>query len=223
MANTKITKRKETKGKFTSRSNVISAQKQFVAFQHSDVIIKKFIAPYLPCLNASTVICIATFTRKSNAITHLKTNHPEKAIEDYISFKHEPREMAKPMHKWRPPFEALQKKNWNGRTPTFKIVPGNNSSYDNQRPSTSVLQRSPINILEQDLHFSESDTSCTDTTQSTPKYITNEYCYVMDLTEDIFIDLATSSSNQIICLDELPEQLWDRHVFVHSIYNIFSK
>lgn len=208
MANTKITKRKETTGIFTRRFNCKKCPKTFCSISTLRRHHKELHEPVATMFECKH--CVATFTRKSNAITHLKSKHPDKAKEDYNSFIQNPREMAKAVKKWRPPFEAVQKKEWNGKTPIFRIKAGK-SPHEYKKPSTSTL--------EQDLYLSDSDTSIP---KNIPKYITNDYGYVMDLTQEDHIDLTTSSSDDTICLDELPEELWDRHVFVHSIYNIFS-
>ncbi|CAG2235798.1 KIF2_24 [Mytilus edulis] len=124
------------------------------------------------------------------------------------SFKHNPQEMAKAVEKLRPLFEAVQKKEWNGKTPTFRTVAGKSSYETNNLLLQDRKDHQPVPLNK---NLSDSDTSILN---NTPQYITNEYGYVMDQTQEDHIDLTTSSSDETICLDELPEELWDRQVFV---------
>ena len=93
------------------------------------------------------------------------------------------------------------------------------------QPSTSGINHTnTTSVLDVDLYLSPSEESIE----------TNEYGYVIDrsdtdnanATPTDIIDLTQSASNistSTVCMDELPEKLWDQELFVHRIYNIFFK
>ena len=87
-------------------------------------------------------------------------------------------------------FEAVQKKEWNGKTPIFRTIAGK-SPYEYQQPSTPRQQKPSTSTLEDDLYLSDSEISILN---NTPQYITNDYGYIMDLTQEDHIDLTIQAA-----------------------------
>ncbi|CAG2218332.1 KRAB [Mytilus edulis] len=206
MANTKITKRKETTGIFTRRFNCKKCPKTFCSISTLRRHHKELHEPAATMFECKH--CDATFTRKSNAITHLKSKHPDKAKEDYNSFIQNPREMAKAVKNGDP--LKPSRKNGTGKTPIFRIKAGK-SPHEYKKTINKYIGTGLIPFRFR--HFYSKKHS---------KIHNKRLRLCHGPYSKDHIDLTTSSSDDTICLDELPEELWDRHVFVHSIYNIFS-
>lgn len=222
MARTKTTPRKPVttnmeKPKLKTRVNCDKCSKSFVSLSTLRRHYKEQHGPTSTTYDCNH--CPATFTRKLNARNHIKEKHPEKAVENYTERHSTPREQAKPIKKWKPPFESIPKVNWEITKPRFRTIPV-------ETPHS--MKNNSSNILAEDLYLSDSDTSVKNVT-------TNEYGYVIDNTPATIpelIDLTRSdsensvtsiSSTQTICLDELPEELWDRECTVIHTYNIFKR
>ena len=139
--------------------------------------------------------CPASFTRKYNAVNHIKARHPEKATDDFSKIEQPPRVQSKPVKKWSPPLEATLKIDRHKNTkPRFRII----AAADlNPGPSTS----SSLDILKQDLYLSDSDESLDNTEKS--QYTTNKFGYVMETNEPETIDLTSSETTDTVCQDEL--------------------
>lgn len=118
------------------------------------------------------------------------------------------------------PFEAVRKKEWNWKPPHLEQQQVNHSMRTNNLPIQDHTDHrlAPLNKT----YTCQTQILLFQTIFCNTQPV-KEYGYDMDLTKEDYIDLITSSNDVTICLDELPEQLWDRHVFVHSIYNISAK
>ena len=215
MAKTKTTPRKlpTLKTKLTCEK----CGRKFASVSSLKRHVKTFHGPsaiYFECKH-----CNATFNRKDNAKKHLKDKHSDQISEDFTTYEASPRELAKPVPKWKPPFEATPISQIT--KPTFRIVPG--PSPYRPIPSTSGRkQEKSINltILEEDLYLSSSEESIP---TSNKTFTTNEYGYIVEDTLPDMNNPEQSMSTETICQDELPMELWDRQLTVKSVYNFFKK
>ena len=181
--------------------------------------------------------CPATFTRKYSAKKHIADKHKDEVLKDFITKNETPRANAKPVQIWRPPMEA-RTIDWNKTKPVFKIKPAppKYGNYDTKKIKSNPEQSPNYNTLADDLYLSsDSDDDCIYIKTTQPTYTTNEFGYICephinDLPYTMYdtqpscskYEPTYSDSSSTICLDELPEEFWDRQVTVKGIYNIFT-
>ena len=118
MARTKTTKKKPQveMPNLKTRLPCLKCNKTFLSISSLKIHFKESHGPTSTWYECNH--CFASFTRKLNAICHLKDKHADKPTDHFTQLTQTPKENAQSVRKWIPPFESVTKSTIK---PTFKI------------------------------------------------------------------------------------------------------